>query len=344
MIQAVLKNPLMVIDLSGYSFSGKSAVYDLLTEFDGFFSHSKEFEFELMRVQGGILDLKNALVDNWSPIRSSEAIRNFYRLIKRIGGFGNTRSRLAGAGSNYDLIFPGFTYKSNQYIDSLVSASWQCDWPFPLYSCDIASLLLKKSKKKLGFNSKEILYLSRPTKELFISSTKSYLNGLFSEVIDGGHKCLVVNNAFEPFDPDKSLELFDSAKSIIVDRDPRDIYLSALNAGSIHGLEVGLAVTGKTVSNFIDRFKVYHSNPITSSPNILRLTFESIVLDYEAQVNRIRSFLGETSGSYRHKGSTFNPIQSAKNVGIWKSLNDDALIRDIKIIERELPQYCLSIE
>ena len=334
----------MVVDLSGYSFSGKSAVYDLLTEFEGFFSHSKEFEFELMRVQGGILDLKNALVDNWSPIRSSEAIRNFYRLIKRIGGLGNARSRLAGAGSNYDLIFPGFTEKSNQYIDSLVSASWECDWPFPLYSCDLASLLLKKSKKKLGFNSKDILYLSRPTKELFISSTKSYLNSLFSEVIDSENKCLVLNNSFEPFDPDKSIELFDFAKSIIVDRDPRDIYLSAINAGSIHGLEVGLAVTGKTVANFIDRFKIYHANPVTSSSNVYRIAFESIVLDYEAEVNRIRSFLGETPGSYRHKGCAFNPIQSAKNVGIWKSLNDEVLIRDIKIIERELPQYCLSIE
>jgi hypothetical protein len=339
----VYKKDFFVLDLSGYSFSGKSAVYDLLTEFDGYFSHSKEFEFELIRVQGGLLDLRNALVDNWSPIRSSESIRNFYRLIDRIGGSGDTRSRFTSAGSNYDRIFPGFTDISKDYIESLIDASWYCDWPFPLYSCDLGSLLLKKIKKKLGFNSKELLYLSRPSNDFFISSTNLYLYRLFSSAIPGGNKCLVINNAFEPFYPEKSLELIESSKSIIVDRDPRDIYLSALDAGLIQGSEVGLAVTGQNVLNFIDRFKVYHLLSPISSPNVYRLSFESLVLDYEAESTRVLNFLGENLKVHSRKYSVFNPASSAKNVGIWKSLNNASLKSDIKIIERELSQYCQNI-
>jgi hypothetical protein len=44
-----------VVDLSGYSFSGKSAVYDLLQEFEGYKMQGKEFEFDLLRCPGGLL-------------------------------------------------------------------------------------------------------------------------------------------------------------------------------------------------------------------------------------------------------------------------------------------------
>ena len=94
-----------VIDLSGYSFSGKSAYFDLLCEFEGYNYHSREFEFELIRISDGILDLYNALVENWSPVRSSEAIRKFKRLIKVFGGNDKFSSRLLGRGYKYDYYF-----------------------------------------------------------------------------------------------------------------------------------------------------------------------------------------------------------------------------------------------
>jgi hypothetical protein len=102
-----------VIDLSGYSFSGKSAVYDLLSEFEGYGNHGKEFEFDLIRTSNGILDLYNQLVLNWSPVRSSEAIRAFNDLIVSYGGDGSLISRLTRSGRHYDKLFPDFTKASN---------------------------------------------------------------------------------------------------------------------------------------------------------------------------------------------------------------------------------------
>ena len=65
------------LDLSGFIVSGKQAYSDLLREFDGFLVPEAEREFELIRIQGGIRDLENALVEDWSPIRADAALRRF---------------------------------------------------------------------------------------------------------------------------------------------------------------------------------------------------------------------------------------------------------------------------
>ena len=76
-----------VVDLSGYSCSGKSIVYDLLTCSKSFYGFGVNFHFELSRAPGGIIDLREAISgENWSPIRSSEAIRRYFRLIENLGG------------------------------------------------------------------------------------------------------------------------------------------------------------------------------------------------------------------------------------------------------------------
>lgn len=49
------------LDLSSYGFSGKHAVINLAREFKGYHVPHFKFEFNLIRIQGGIRDLKNAL-------------------------------------------------------------------------------------------------------------------------------------------------------------------------------------------------------------------------------------------------------------------------------------------
>ena len=333
---------LKIIDISGYSFSGKSAVYDLLSEFDGYFSHPKEFEFDLFRIQGGILDLKNSLVDNWSPIRSTEAIRNFYKLISLIGGDGKFMDKFTKTGANYDKHFPGFTLISQKYANSLVETSWDCEWPFDLYNYSGISLAYKKIKRKFGIDGEQIFFLSRLTNEEFTHKTKYYFDELFKEVENKGFKNLALNNAFEPVSPENSIELLGCAKSIVVDRDPRDIYLSAINAGKIGGMKVGLVVSGKTVKDFIARYKIFHKGSIEKSSNVYRLNFETLVGDYDAELNRMRKFLDEPIGDYPRKRKIFDPSVSKKNVAQWKTLKSSSLLQDIHFIENNLSEYLVN--
>ena len=74
------------LDLSGYMFSGKTAVGHIIRELDGFCVPDFELEFNLLRIQDGIIDLESNLVDNWSLIRSNNAILRFKKLIKKLDG------------------------------------------------------------------------------------------------------------------------------------------------------------------------------------------------------------------------------------------------------------------
>ena len=68
---------------------------------------------------------------------------------------------------------------------------------------------------------------------------------------------ILLNNAFETTNPLMSHQFFDNAKSIVIDRDPRDIYLSAKSTGITNGVNVGETAVGGSVENFIIRFKLY---------------------------------------------------------------------------------------
>ena len=75
-----------VVDISGYSFSGKSAFYDFLTDYKFVKGLGVETEFDLIRSKNGILNLYENVVENWSLVRSSVAIRDFKRLVYFLGG------------------------------------------------------------------------------------------------------------------------------------------------------------------------------------------------------------------------------------------------------------------
>lgn len=69
-----------IVDLSGFMFSGKSAASDILREFSGVFVPNYLVEFDLLRMPGGLIDLKNAVMD-WSPVRTYGAVCRFSDLV-----------------------------------------------------------------------------------------------------------------------------------------------------------------------------------------------------------------------------------------------------------------------
>ena len=50
---------------------------------------------------------------------------------------------------------------------------------------------------------------------------------LWSGINRENFQSLVVHNSLEPFDPGRNLDLYKNARSIVVNRDPRDIFAAA---------------------------------------------------------------------------------------------------------------------
>lgn len=315
------------LDLSGYAFTGKHAVIDLVREFEGYHVPHFTFEFCLLRIQGGILDLKTALVDDWSPIRSDAAIRRFKKLVRRVGTRNsrlNLRTWFEATGLNYDEHFNHrFFELSERYLNELVDASWKAEWPYAMAEWSAPDLFWRRVKRHLGFKSAYAveMYLAAPGD--FIGATRRYLRDLLSSSVAPGTKTVVMHNAFEPFNPYRSLDFFDSAKCIIVDRDPRDNYVAGLSYKPI----------ALPAAEFATRYRLYRlaaERNLRPSDRILRIQFEDLVLRYEQTLKRILAFLGEDRSVHVRPLQYFDPAVSAKNVGIWKAHSDQAAIEHIR--------------
>ncbi len=328
------------IDLSGYSFTGKSAYNHLFSEFEGYHTHPYNFEFDILRTQNGIVDLYISLVDEWSPVRSSEAIRNFKKIIQAYGGNKTLLDRLTTHGRHYDSKFLNFSIISEQYIDSLVNSSWQGQWPYAFEKIPKFQLFIYKVLFNIGYQAifEEEVYLSAPTDNDFKLKTKKYLNEILSSRVASNISTIVMNNVFEPFNPSKSMQFFHNAKSIIIDRDPRDIYLSAWDYTNHNGSKGWKSTLGSDVESFVQRFKLYrdkinHSN----DNNILRITFEDLVFQYEQTLSTIFDFIEEDKSIHIDKKKFFDPDISKKGIGMWKNTDRK---KEIDYIHNSLKEYC----
>lgn len=331
----------MIIDLSGYSFTGKSAYYDLISSCKNICSFDIESEFDLIRAQGGLLDLYQALCVSWSPIRSSEAIRRFRRLIRYFGGQRNLRDRLFRYGPQYDAIIEGFTHKSEKFINNLILAEWQSDWPFADFDESHSLTILKKNLRRFGLGKKKTVYLSSFSECKFRELSLSYIRELFEENYDSNTQGLLLNNCFEPFNPLLSMKFFPESRAIIVDRDPRDIYISASKTRNVNGVDVGGAVIGGGVETFIDRFLAYRKNvSVESSSKVMRTNFENLILKNSDELDKISSFLAPLVIDWSFSTSKFSLEKSSKNIRQWLLSEHTQYERDIKLIENRLSDYC----
>ena len=66
-----------LIDISGFGHSGKTTVTNLFSEVDATHVHDPNFEFGLLRLPDGLIDLKRNVLDNWTPIKSDIQIKRF---------------------------------------------------------------------------------------------------------------------------------------------------------------------------------------------------------------------------------------------------------------------------
>lgn len=334
-----MRHGLKYLDLSGFMFTGKHAVSELIRELNGYYVPHFEFEFALLRIQDGIRDLENALVYDWSPIRSDAAIRRFKQLTISLSSqlsIFNVRDWFR-VGLHYNKRYGGnFRKLSKQYIEELIDIKWRGDWPFAMFNFTPFELFIRRVKDKLGFSNAFDVDIALASGSSFIPKTRNYLNNVLSSGVPDWTRCVVMQNAIEPFNPQRALYYFDNAKAIIIDRDPRDNYVTAV----CHSKKFRKIAGAENPINFIKRYKILREiakrNRIESD-NVLKINFEDLVLKYDETVKLILRFLGEDDSIHLNKKQYFDPSVSIKNVRIYENYPQK---EEIKLIEKELKEYC----
>jgi len=340
-----------IVDVSGYGHSGKSAISEFIADHKGVFAFPTSVEFELFRAPGGLFDLLNSLHTNFGLIRSNEDIERFNRLIYRIGSCQNWRkpsSFLVSSGHEYDRLFKGrFIELSEGLIEKLRYFSYSTSWPYKKFTMSKMDLLNFKIRRKLKMISDEQL-VSIVDRALIPDYISDYIHSLFSLVADNFDTHVLINNGFEPFLASAGTNLIKNSCSIIVHRDPRDIYASLLCAESdkfvpdfesysgVDNLKKSIVAAGD-IEIFVERYRLLHANSSSDTDNsVLRIRYEDFVLKHEQTSNIILKHIGFEDVPER-KTRKFNKEESSKNIGLWKNFKD---LEEIRIISDRLQEFC----
>ena len=320
------------VDINGLGHSGKGVITNYLSEFNGFYLYDELFEFDLFRINGGILDLYHNCFDYWSPIRSSNSITRFNNVAKRLSSSSISRigiyNKILSYGTDYESIFDNcFMNETNNFISKIIISKESKEfWPYNNIEKSFIQILTIKLLRKLGIKkSEDFNYVDSKN---FVEELNNYLNNLYSNIVDPEkYHSILMNNTFEPFRLNKGIRLLKNGKGIIVKRDPRDIFASSLYSPYIPAYEKNIDakkikmgfLSSHNVDLFIRNQKILYDNlEQENTERVLILKYENLVLNYDNETLKVKKFLKLNDNDHVNKFKFFNPNLSKKNIGLWK--------------------------
>ncbi len=318
----------------GYHDSGSGAVDNYLREFSGLKMCSANYECRILQDPDGISDLEYNLIENPHRLNSGYAIKRFRKHAKSMNRF-------------YSHIFGDeWMAMVDEYINGLTSICYKGWWhmdiqllPLPLrlyykFRRGFNKLLPKPIRKSSWYNYFPNLctYHSYVSEEQFLRETRLFMEKLCKKIQSDDSEYCVLDQLVNPPNLRRYMRYVNDLKVIVIDRDPRDIFIEETK-------KYKHAFLPKDVNEFI---KVYRdSRKIIACPedesSVLHVKFEDLIYRYDDTTKKINEFLGITEEQHIHKFERFDPKVSIKNTQLWKVFTqyDD----ELKIIESELPEF-----
>ena len=275
----------MIVNITGFSYSGKGGVKFFLNQHPDVFSQPAGKEFELLRLKDGLIDLKYALIDTWSPIRVDLAIKSFRNLFSILCSFPTSLTRPSSlflcTGQNYNVDFPGLLDALDNFLGEICTVGYASNWPFSNYYAGICESFLIKLRSFFGFKNSSIIYYSCITESQFNNSVCN----LF-DFIDKSNSQLItlLDNALDPSLATCNFNF--CLNNIIVDRDPRIIFLELVHNGLLN------AENDKDLDLFIKNYIFSRRFLSESLPeSVLLINYDIFLNDYRSYISIICDFL-----------------------------------------------------
>lgn len=334
----------MFISTCSFGSTGSSAVSDYLRECDDIQVLDK-FEFTIATAVDGLEDLEFHLMKQTGRQSGSiYAIQRFEKLVEskakawEISG-GISRQRVNEITEEFldritQLKYVGFSPRINRNDNAFIR-KYVGD---TLIRRKIMPRLERRGIVKTNIDFyplDEVRVAIRPPE--FYEAARAFV----CQLLEGMHvdlsRNIVLDQAFCGPDPAKSFPFFPDPYAIVVDRDPRDVYIFAKKKLR----SFGRFMPSDTVENFITYYRILREDQPYKQPDprILSMRFEEMVYDYDAATAKVDGFLGVKNNQHK---TVFVPEQSAANTNLIKRFPEFS--EDAKIIERELPEYIFHFE
>lgn len=312
-----------IISIQGFGYSGSGAVLDLLREYPiqvlGFidkYQGSKSdaktsiSEIEILRLAGGFFEMEKFL-DSDNVFLNTAMLNRMVKLFETsaLYSYSNEIKRYMVSFFNSLLDFGLFDLSLNYYN------------PY----------LTRYDEKST------IFYLKKQSVEEFQGKCRNLLNVIFNR-IETDHKILAVDQLGSDceFKIERNKKYIPNLKTIMVTRDPRDLYVWAKHIDCEW-------IAHDSVENFIRWYEIYYHNVNydNNGKDYLIVRYEELIWDYDHTIASIEKYLGLSAEEHLSKFSCFDPKLSSKYTKLYKKHPECA--EDIKLIENKLKTYCCSI-
>lgn len=327
-----------IVGVCGYGYTGCGAVYSLIEEYEKTFvlPGNGAAEFVVPYTPDGIEDLKYHLCDN--PVKGTACDAAIYRFKLMCKDLKRSHDRFTNN---------RFFEISDEYLNSLIQIKWKAvrqfeyerqPGNFRMYKKYLINIIRTfMGKRGIKFNGFPLVdrYLSIKPDD-FVEKSKKYVMNLI-----GFHdeKVVLLNQPFAVNNPECSMKYFEDPYCIIVDRDPRDLYVMAKH---VYGTQA-LFIPTDNVENFIMYFKKIREIDLEQeNPRVIRIQFEDLIYKYENTVKKIENFLKNKLGEHLRYRKIFNPEFSLKNTCIFNMFEEDK--DDIKKIEDSLGPWLYNFD
>lgn len=321
----------MIIGTCGFSWSGSSAIADFLAEFDENLVYN-ENEFVLPFFPDGLEDLDYNLNQKCSKFLSSTVAIPRFRKVAKLLLDGPTHGQIENL--------------TEHYLQQIEQARWtgtgQGQILFHNPKMYFFSLKVLRHlppgfcKRYKVYPLRQMEYAIRP--DGFYEATQKYTESILRSIGLDLSKNIVLDQPFPGNDPINCMRYFKDARAIIVDRDPRDLYLLAKE----YFPRRTYSNPHDTVEEFITFFYHMHKNlvEVATHKDVLYIKFEELVYEYESTTTKIKSFL--KLGEHKSPKAHFLPERSMANTRLFDKgckYNDD-----IRKIEERLPDYLFDFD
>lgn len=328
-----------IITCCSYYGTGSSAVTDYFSEFNNVESLG-DYEFRFLHDPDGVRDLEYNLVENFNRHNSGHALKRFKRLVDYYGNHFLTKRYEPFFNNQWKII-------SYKYIDRLTDFRYKGSWQYDYYDRGsffefwhkLPGRFLKKTiwrkspDKSYSSLKNEITYCSNPTKEQFLRITKEYLAELFEVASKQGKEYLMIDQLFPSSNINHFLDYIEDVFVFVVDRDPRDVYIS-------YKYLYPNSIVPSNVEDFCKWYRYCRSSRKTenwNSNHVLFVQFEDLIYKYKETTTAICSFLGVREANHVRPFTFFNPEKSKNNTRLWTKYSKYK--QEIDIIEKSLSEY-----
>lgn len=322
----------MLIGVCGFGETGSGAVLDYLKEFDTV-SVKDDLEFSYLNAVDGLLYLERALMNPYC--RTADSISGIKRFMEVVNSL---KSYYQGHGLSADT----FVRSAEKFIDSVTMVKWF--WGYKSYSYRsiyflhhfMMTQVIPRIERKTGHRAnrwplEEVRFSIRP--DNFYEAAQQHVDELLKDMGVNQDSMIVLDQPFGANNPQACFPFLKDPYAIIVDRDPRDLYVSGKTKlmGQWHFFPI------EPVEDFITYYRALRDNqPYRQSHSrVLSLRFEDLVYEYDKTTERIQSFLHLTDNP--HPRTWFDPSRSIANTQVFKRYPSFA--EDVKKIEKALPEY-----